>query len=70
MTVSIISGTVFWMIYLYIDALIKRKPLSTLVTPEKDWGPLLMENKRLATHLENLEHIHQSKRVKKNTNVN
>ena len=33
--------------------------------PEDDWGPLRVEHKRLATHLENLEPYHDSKRIKK-----
>lgn len=66
MTASIISGAVGWAIYLFVDAsFINKRSLSTLVKPEKDWGPLLAEHKRLAIHLENLEHYHGHKEVKK-----
>lgn len=66
MTASILSGVVGWAVYLTFDALfINKRSLRTLFEPEKDWGPLLMEHKRLATHLENLENFHDSKRIKK-----
>jgi hypothetical protein len=43
-----------------IDALfINKRPLMTLITPEKGWGPYKTENKRLALHLPNLAAYHQ-----------
>jgi hypothetical protein len=66
MTSFELLGIFGWMVYCLIDALfINKRSLKTLVKPEIDWGPLLVENKRLAVHLENLEPYHDSKRIKK-----
>jgi hypothetical protein len=62
MTASILFGMISWAVYSVIDAaFIKRVSLRTLITPSINWGPLLVKNKRLATHLENLEAYHESK---------
>ncbi|RNA29024.1 sodium-dependent proline transporter-like [Brachionus plicatilis] len=59
MTASILSGIVGWAIYMLIDATcINKRSLRTLIEPEKDWGPLLIEHKRLAIHLKNLSNFH------------
>lgn len=61
MTASILSGFVGWIIYMLIDALfINKRSLRTLIKPEEDWGPLLIEHKRIAIHLKNLNQYHQS----------
>ena len=70
MTAFVLLGMISWVIYCLIDVtLIKKKSISTLFEPEDDWGPLLVENKRKAVHLKNLEPYHDSKRIKK-TKVN
>ncbi len=66
MTIFVLFGIISWAIFCLIDVtLINERSIKTLFMPEKDWGPLLVENKRLAVHLENLEPYHDSKRVKK-----
>ncbi|CAF0766331.1 unnamed protein product [Brachionus calyciflorus] len=70
MTASILSGTVGWVIYSLLDAVfISKKSLKSLFQPEKDWGPLLVEHKLLAVHLENLKHLHGAKQVKESKKV-
>lgn len=70
MTASILSGTVGWAIYLLIDATcINKRSLRTLIKPEKDWGPLLIEHKRIAKHLKNLSHHHQIESEKKQVKI-
>ena len=50
---------IFWALYCVIDVLfINKRPFSTLVTPEADWGPARTEDKKLATHLPNLIAYH------------
>lgn len=64
MTISILSGTIGWAIYMIVDALfINKRSLKTLFTPEEEWGPLLPENRRLAVHLNNLKSLERSKCV-------
>ena len=64
MTISILSGTIGWAGYMIIDALfINKRSLKTLFTPEEEWGPLLVENRRLAVHLGNLKNLERSKSV-------
>jgi len=66
MTLFVLFGIVSWVVYCLIDVtVINKRSIKTLFRPEKDWGPLLVENKRLAIHLDNLEPYHDSKRVKK-----
>ena len=63
MTASVLLGIFGWAFYLFLDALfINKRSLSSLFKPEKDWGPRATRHKNLAVHLENLEHIHDSKR--------
>lgn len=58
-TAFILSGTVFWTIYIVLDALfIKKRPLKSLFKPEADWGPARNEDKFLAVHLPNLAAYH------------
>ena len=71
MTAFIISGIVFWALFLLVDALIIRKrPLSTLFSPETNWGPLRTENKRQAVHLPNLAPFHEHYASNQNKNQN
>lgn len=69
MTAFVLSGMIGWAIFTVMRALLTNKGLKSVITPEPDWGPLLMEHKRLAVHLENLEPYHDSKRVKKETKL-
>ena len=63
MTVSILLGMFGWAVYMLVDALFVRKQSWTsLFRPESDWGPRSSEHKKLATHLENLERFHESRR--------
>lgn len=65
MTASVLSGMVFWAIYCVIEAVfIKNTGLKSIFKPSINWGPLLVKNKRLATHLENLEVYHETQRTK------
>ena len=65
MTTFVLFGLISWVAFCLIDVSLKKKSIKTLFQPEEDWGPLLVENKRLAVHLENLEPFHDSKRIKK-----
>ena len=47
----------------------EKQTFASLFKPEEDWGPLRMEHKRIAVHLENLEPYHDSKRAKKVRNL-
>lgn len=67
-TLSVLFGFFGWIGYCLIDIFyLKPRPFKTLFQPEPEWGPLRMEHKRMATHLPNLEHYHDSKRIKKST---
>ena len=70
LSLSVLSGIIFWTIYCLIDSLLyKNRTFKSLFKPESDWGPLRMEHKRMAVHLANLEPYHDSKRIKKTHNV-
>lgn len=71
MTTFVLLGIIGWFIYCLIDVkILNKRSIKTLFKPENDWGPLLVENKKKAVHLENLEPFHDSKRIKKPQNVN
>ena len=66
MTSFELLGIIGWVVYSLVDALVLNpRSLKTLIKPQADWGPLLVEHKRLAVHLDNLEPYHDSKRIKK-----
>jgi hypothetical protein len=49
-------------LYLIVDAIfISKTGFKKLFQPADDWGPLKLENKMAAVHLDNLEPFHQSK---------
>lgn len=66
MTASILLGIILWALFCVFDALfIHKRELKTLFKPSINWGPLLPKNKRLATHLDNLELYHETSRRKR-----
>lgn len=66
LTVSVIAATIGWALYSIINVVFfKGGSIKSLFRPQADWGPLRVEHKRLAVHLENLEPYHDSKRIKK-----
>ncbi len=69
-TVSVMFGFIGWIIYCLIKVFVfEKQTFASLFKPEEDWGPLRMEHKRIAVHLENLEPYHDSKRAKKVRNL-
>lgn len=70
LTSSVVLGFVGWVIYCLVKVFVfDKQTFESLFRPEADWGPLRMKHKRIAFHLENLEPYHDSKRVKKVTNL-
>jgi hypothetical protein len=66
MTAFVLLSIISWAIYCVVKVtLIEKRSIKILFEPESDWGPLLVEDKRRAVHLKNLEPYHDSKRVKK-----
>jgi solute carrier family 6 (neurotransmitter transporter, glycine) member 5/9 len=57
-TSSITMAMIIFMSFDFWNALIKKTGISNLFKPSLKWGPLLLENQKLAVHLDNLKYIH------------
>jgi hypothetical protein len=58
-TLSIIVPYLIWVAYDIIMAIRNKTGIKKLFQPASDWGPYLIENRKRAVHLKNLESYHR-----------